>query len=101
MPFRSVADRDIHFAKHGQEVGARNAAHYELLAELFMGNALDANTREGTRPNTDRVRMNIVDYRIGIASVAVLRSFFIANADNVAASGRPNAYLTYQCGRNL
>jgi hypothetical protein len=80
MPFASLWERDIHYAKHGHEFGAAHPAEYEWLADAFMYGAMPATTRGCTRPRTmDRIRFDFGSYHEGVARTApaVLKTFSI------------------------
>jgi hypothetical protein len=95
--------RDIHFAKHGRAVGARDEADYERMAEEFMFGERDRNTRECTRPNRgQRLRFNTWSKRFGGAdSVApeYLRTFYIVSQGHIDYHGGENSYFGWECGR--
>jgi hypothetical protein len=95
--------RDLHFLRHGAEVGAINAADYETMAEQFMFGVRDPNTRECTRPNHGaRLRFNTWTRRLGVAdSVApqYLKTFYVAKQHHINFHGVENAYFGWECGR--
>ena len=54
----------MHFERHGQQVGAVDAADYERMADEFMSGAMNHNTRECRRPNQgDRLRFDTFNRR--------------------------------------
>jgi hypothetical protein len=46
MPFLNKWERDIHFAKHGHEFGAADAADYERMADVFMSGGLEPDAQQ-------------------------------------------------------
>lgn len=102
MPFASVWERDIHYARHGHEFGAADPAEYEQLADGFMYGFMSTTTHECTRPRaTDRVRFDFSNYNEAVACIApaFLRTFFIARSKTVARHGGPAGYFAWDCGR--
>lgn|ERR1035437_232307 len=97
-------ERAIHFAKHGHKFGARTEIDYEMLADLFMFGAIDADTRECVRPGgINRVRFRTTNLHFGIACVhpAFIRTFYPVSAGHVAYHGGPNRYFAYECRRGI
>lgn len=104
MPFRNQLERDLHFAKHGNEFGATDAADYEKMADDFMSGALDADTGECTRPGgLDRIRFGFSTYIEGVACTmpVYLRTFYVVSAMLVARHGGSRGYFSFECGRIL
>ena len=102
MPFASLLERDIHFARHGHEFGAADPAEYEQLAETFMYGAMAATTHECTRPRgIDRIRFDFASYHEAVARIApaFLKTFFIVRNKTVARHGGPVGYFAWDCGR--
>jgi hypothetical protein len=103
VPFASQMLRDIHFRKHGADVGAADAENYEQMAEEFMFGVIDLHTRQCTRPNHGaRLRFRPWNRRFGAAdSVAPenLRTFYIAKQHHINYHGGENAYFGWECGR--
>jgi hypothetical protein len=89
MPFSSVNERDIHFAKHGQKVGAADAAQYENMADAFMFGAMTLSMAECVRTDTDRVRLNYLNRHFGVAQVApeFVKTFYPVAQHTVAHHG--------------
>jgi hypothetical protein len=102
MPFVDQIQRDLHFQKHGQKVGAENAAQYEALADSFMFGEMKLTMVECTRPNKiDRLRYNYSNRHFGVASVQPehVKTFYPVPAHTVAHHGGAVLYFTYECGR--
>jgi len=103
MPFSNQYQRDIHFKKHGSEVGAKDAVEYEQMADGFMFGNLTLAMRECNRASgSHRVRIHILNRRIGIADIAPpesLRSFYVAPLHTVVHHGGAMNYLAFECAR--
>jgi hypothetical protein len=102
MPFANDYERDIHFSKHGHSVGTASAVEYEAMAETFMFGAMTMAMRECTRGNaTDRLRINMANYRFGVANIvpAFLKTFYTVPRHTIAHHGGTLAYFNYECGR--
>lgn len=102
VPFASVAERDIHFRKHGHEFGAANAAEYEQLADGFMCGALPLNVSECIRPNgTRRNRMHLINVHFGVAIVNqdVVVTFYIPSASTVKRHGGVKKLAADYCAK--
>ena len=102
MPFASVWERDIHYARHGHEFGAANPSAYEQLADDFMYGPMAATMRECTRPQgLDRIRFDFASYHEAVARIApaFLKTFFIVRNKTVARHGGPAGYFAWDCGR--
>lgn len=102
MPFASVLHRDTHFAKHGHKFGATDAVEYERMADHFMFDAMDANTRECLRPrHSDRFRFGFVTHLAGVVAMQTnfLRTFYPVEPINITRRGGEAGYFYFQCSR--
>jgi hypothetical protein len=95
--------RDLHFQKHGVQLGAADAATYETLADAFMSGLMNSTTRECHRPNRgNRLRFDTFNLRFGAESVgppSYLKTFFIVNQATINYHGNELRYFGYECGR--
>ncbi len=102
MPFNNQLERDLHFAKHGQEFGAVDASDYERMADSFMFDSMVADAHECIRPSgLDRIRFGFSTYIEGVACTQpiYLRTFYIVRTMTVRHHGGSQGYFTYECGR--
>lgn len=102
MPFASIWERDIHYARHGHEFGAADPSEYERLADAFMYERAALTAHECTRPQgTDRIRFDFANYHEAVASIApaFLKTFFIVRNKTVARHGGPSGYFAWDCRR--
>lgn len=102
MPFLNQWERDIHFAKHGHEFGAADAADYERMADVFMSGDLEPDAQQCTRPGgVDRLRFGFVTRRLGVACTrpVYIRTFYVVTVISVATHGGSKGYFQWQCGR--
>lgn len=102
MPFQDTLERDIHFAKHGQKVGASDAMEYEQMADEFMFDEMAIEVQECIRINGgDRVRFGFITYRIGVVCPApeFIRTFHIVRSSEVVRHHGAAGYFAWQCGR--
>lgn len=104
MPFASLYERDLHFTKHGQKFGARDAREYERMADRFMYGPMDAATNQCIRPEAiDRVRFGFVTHYEGIArqvpAPEVIRTFYPVRLTTIARRGGEAAYFVFECKR--
>ena len=102
MPFQDTLERDLHFAKHGHEFGAADAAEYERMADAFMFGPIAAEVRECIRQNgMDRLRFGYSSHHFGVATTrpVSVRTFYIVRAINIASHGGTREYFQWQCGR--
>ena len=102
MPFQDTLERDLHFAKHGHEFGAADAAEYERMADAFMFDPINVDVWECIRTNRiDRLRFGYSSHRLGVASIlpVFIRTFHLVGAVNIASHGGTRGYFRWQCGR--
>ena len=95
MPFTSPEQLRWHYDRHKSKFTFRDEADYLATAEAFMaGNAIPP-TREGFRPDGDRVRFNRHNGFFGVDDGrGTLRTFF-KPADKYITSG----FFKWQCSR--
>ena len=102
VPFVSVFELNIHFAKHGAKFGAATAADYEALADTFLCGPMDATTNDCTRPNAvDYLRFNTANSHFGVLCLTnnCVRTFYPASARLIAHRGGMAAFFTFECAR--
>lgn len=104
MPFCTALERDIHFAKHGQKVGALDPSEYERMADEFMIRPAANDARDCVRPNDgDRVRFGFVTHLEAVArrlpAPECIRTFYPVRPATIARHGGEAAYFLYECGR--
>ncbi len=102
MPFANTLELQIHFVKHGAKFGLSDAAEYEAMADAFMTGAMDANTRECTRPNlVDYLRLNFRNLHFGVLCLQndSVRTFYPVEARLVRRRSGAAAYFRFECGR--
>ena len=103
MPFATQLSRDTHFERHGRALGAVDAAEYESMADAFMSNQMDRNTREC--PGLvlkERVRFNTSNRRFGVEAIGpppYLKTFYIVNQATINYHGDEMRFFGYECGR--
>lgn len=88
--------------KHGAKFGVTTEAEYEQMADAFMFDAMDADTRECVRPSlTDRLRFKAVNRHFGVACIqpAFVRTFYPVPPKRIAKRGGPEPFFAYECGR--
>ena len=89
--------RDLHFEKHGHKVGAVDAAHYERMADAFMFEVMNHNTRECRRPNKgDRLRFDTFNRRFAAEAPGpppYLRTFYRVEQWIINAHGDETHYF--------
>jgi hypothetical protein len=96
VPFANVNSRDKHFQRHGQAVGAIDAAEYERMADAFMFGAMNADTRECRRANLDYVRLDFVSEHFGVCALPrLVRTFYPAGPFRVSAQD----FFNFECRR--
>lgn len=104
MPFCTVWERDTHFAKHGQKVGAVDAADYERMADEFMFGARQPGTGECIRrKNGDRLRFNRGTRYLCVSRVLpvpeCVRTFYEVEQAVVRHHRGTNTYFRHECDR--
>ena len=68
MPFKHRHALLRHFARHGAEFNARNAAAYERMADDFMDGPLPSGMLECKRKDGGRVRFDPITSALGIVT---------------------------------
>lgn len=102
MPFQNTLERDLHFAKHGHEVGASDALEYERMADTFMFGAMAIEVHECVRLHGgDRIRFGFVTYRLGAVSTVpqFVRTFHIVRLPLTMRHGGTAGFFAWQCSR--
>lgn len=66
-----------HFHRHGSDFSAKDAAHYERLADTFLSGAAGTGVLEKLRSNGDRVRFDPSTSEFGIVKQGgTIRTYF-------------------------
>jgi hypothetical protein len=102
LPFANAQELSIHFAKHGHKFGIATEKEYEKMADAFMSGAMNANTKECTRPNrTRRCRLDFVRIHFGVACInpSFVLTFYPVDPAVVAFNRDVNGFFTNECAR--
>ena len=99
--FFDALDRQDHFKKHGSDFGARDALHYEAMADAFLGSPLTPEILECTRAkNGDVVRYNTITDEFGVLSSSQhIRTYFKPKPHDTIKYPNNIAYWKEQCKR--
>ena len=95
-------ERNLHFARHGAEFGARDEMHYEQMADSFMFGQITVGVTQCVRPNnTDRLRFNDANKHFGVACTGpiFLRTYFLVGAAKIAKHHGGPGFFAYECAR--
>ena len=100
MPFETPKSRAIHFARHGQEFGAKDEYEYERMADTFMSLPLGANVYECTNLSGtfDRIRLDGSTRFFGVSfGILTVRTFHVRDAFSIAHRGGPAGFVAHKC----
>ena len=75
--FPNRASRIQHFHDHNKDFGARNASHYEAMADMFLAGHSPPTAIDCTRPQGDYLRFDRTsDYFGVLTNQSIILSFF-------------------------